>query len=183
MVRQGFGVVDANAAYEEVTAVALGSAVMTTRERAAVESGASLRAAHQAVVASHPDHDLPYLESLLEEIPLVGRRTLRDRVDHGAPRHRRRARASTGAPSSGPSLTPTSERRPDPALLRDSISCERTIGEVLDLLGDAGRRRPKGPAAAEVHALELVTLRPALVRGGSRSGTAVAPPITSLARS
>ena len=34
MVRQGFGVVDANAAYEEVTAVALGSAVMTTREHA-----------------------------------------------------------------------------------------------------------------------------------------------------
>jgi AcrR family transcriptional regulator len=80
MVRQGFGVLEANAAYEEVTAIALGSAVMTTRERAAVESGASLRAAHQAVVASHPDHDLPYLESLLVEIPLVGRRTLRDRV-------------------------------------------------------------------------------------------------------
>ena len=53
---------------------------MTTRERAAIESGASLRAAHQAVVASHPDHDLPYLEALLEEIPRVGRRTLRDRV-------------------------------------------------------------------------------------------------------
>ena len=53
---------------------------MTTRERAAIESGASLRAAHRAVVADHPDHDLPYLEALLEEIPLVGRRTLRDRV-------------------------------------------------------------------------------------------------------
>ena len=81
MVRQGFTVVDANAAYEEVTAVALGSAVMTTRERAAVESGASLRAAHEAVVASHPDHELPYLEALLEEIPRVGRHTLRDRVN------------------------------------------------------------------------------------------------------
>jgi AcrR family transcriptional regulator len=80
MVRQGFGVVEANAAYEEVTAVALGSAVMATRERAAIESGASLRAAHQAVVADHPGHDLPYLEALLEAIPLVGRRTRRDRV-------------------------------------------------------------------------------------------------------
>ena len=28
--------------------------------------------------------------------------------------------------------------------LRDSISRERTIGEVLHLLGAAGRRRPKG---------------------------------------
>ena len=80
MVRQGFGAAEANAAYELVTAVALGSAVMTTRERAAVESGASLGAAHRAVMAEHPDHALPYLEALLEEIPRVGRRTFPDRV-------------------------------------------------------------------------------------------------------
>ena len=30
--------------------------------------------------------------------------------------------------------------------LRDSISRERTIGDVLNLLGDAGRRRPKRPS-------------------------------------
>ena len=45
LVRQGFSIVDANAAYELVSACALGSAVITTRERTAIESGASLRAA------------------------------------------------------------------------------------------------------------------------------------------
>ena len=80
LVRQGFSMLEANAAYEVVTACALGSAVVTTRERAAIESGASLRAAHQAVVAAHPDHDLPYLEALLQAIPAIGRRGLRERV-------------------------------------------------------------------------------------------------------
>ena len=80
LVDQGFSILDANAAYEVVSACALGSAVMTTRERAAIESGASLRAAHQAVLAAHPDHDLRYLEALLEAIPQVGRRGLRERV-------------------------------------------------------------------------------------------------------
>ena len=59
---------------------ALGSAVITTRERAAIESGASLRAGYEAVVAAHPEHDLPYLEALLEAIPQIGRRGLRERV-------------------------------------------------------------------------------------------------------
>jgi len=80
LVRQGFSVTEANAAYEQVTAVALGSAVMTTRERAAIESGASLRAAHEAVVANHPGHELPHLQALLEEIPRVGRQSLHDCV-------------------------------------------------------------------------------------------------------
>jgi AcrR family transcriptional regulator len=65
---------------EVVSACALGSALVATRERAAIESGRSLREVHEAVVARHPDHDLPYLEALLAELPRAGRRSFQDRV-------------------------------------------------------------------------------------------------------
>ena len=80
LVRDGFTVLDANAAYEVVTACALGSAVIATRERAAIESGRSLRKAHAAVVASQADHELPHLEALLRDLPHAGRRSFRERV-------------------------------------------------------------------------------------------------------
>lgn len=72
LVRQGFPILDANAAYEVVTACALGTAVGTIREREAANAGRTILATHQRVLnQAHPD-DLPYLRQLLDEV-----------VDHG----------------------------------------------------------------------------------------------------
>ena len=81
LVCEGFTVLEANAAYEVVTACALGSAVVAARERALIESGRSLRDAHAAVVAGRPDHELPHLEALIAELPRARRRSFQDRVD------------------------------------------------------------------------------------------------------
>jgi AcrR family transcriptional regulator len=81
LVGEGFTVLEANAAYEVVSACALGSAVVAARERALIESGRSLREAHAAVVADRPDHELPHLEALIAALPRARRRSFRDRVD------------------------------------------------------------------------------------------------------
>ena len=81
LVREGFTVLEANSAYEVVSACALGSALVAARERALLESGRSLREAHAAVLADQPDHELPHLEALLAELPRARRRSFRDRVD------------------------------------------------------------------------------------------------------
>jgi AcrR family transcriptional regulator len=75
LVRQGFGLLDANAAYELVTACALGAAVATTRERVAAESGRTLRAMYADVLDSRGPDELPHLRALMKELRGSKRRT------------------------------------------------------------------------------------------------------------
>ena len=80
LVRQDFTILEANAAFELVTACALGSAVASIREQEAEAAGRSLRAAHEHVLASHAPDELPYLRELLGEIANKGRRTFRQQI-------------------------------------------------------------------------------------------------------
>lgn len=80
LVRQDFTLLEANAAYELVTACALGSAVSVIREQEAETAGRSLRAVHEDVLASHGPDDLPYLRQLLDEIASSGRRSFYEQI-------------------------------------------------------------------------------------------------------
>jgi AcrR family transcriptional regulator len=73
LVRQGFTVLEANAAYELVSCCALGTAVATIREQEAARSGQSHSEATQKVVDEAGPDALPYLRRLLREIPSHGR--------------------------------------------------------------------------------------------------------------
>ena len=73
LVRQGFTILEANAAYELVTWCALGTAVGTIRAREAMKAGRSLAEAHKAVLARSDPDALPYFRSLFREISGVGR--------------------------------------------------------------------------------------------------------------
>jgi AcrR family transcriptional regulator len=73
LVRQGFTILQANAAYELVTWCALGNAIATIREREAVKAGRSLAAAHKEVLTRSDPEALPYFRSLFREISGVGR--------------------------------------------------------------------------------------------------------------
>lgn len=73
LVRQGFTILEANAAYELVTWLALGNAVSTIRERKGVKAGRTLADAHKAVIAHSEPNELPYFRSLFTEIQGVGR--------------------------------------------------------------------------------------------------------------
>lgn len=68
LVRQGFSILDANAAYEAVTACALGTVVGTIREREAAEAGRTVLAAHRQVLDRARPGDLPYLRRLVDEV-------------------------------------------------------------------------------------------------------------------
>jgi AcrR family transcriptional regulator len=80
LVRQDFSILEANAAYELVTACALGSAVSAIREQEADNAGRSLRALHEDVLGTHGSDKLPYLRELLDEITRAGRRTFRQQI-------------------------------------------------------------------------------------------------------
>lgn len=80
LVRQDFTHLEANAAYELVTACALGSAVSVIREKEAASAGRSLRAVHEEVLASHGPDDLPYLRQLLDDIARSGRRPFHEHI-------------------------------------------------------------------------------------------------------
>ena len=73
LVRQGFTILEANAAYELATWLALGSAVGTIRERQAAKAGRPLSDAHKAVLARSGPTELPYFRSLFSEMAGVGR--------------------------------------------------------------------------------------------------------------
>jgi AcrR family transcriptional regulator len=73
LVRQGFTVLEANAAYELISCCALGTAVATLREKEAERSGRSLGEATQRVIAEAGPGELPYLRQLLHDIPTHGR--------------------------------------------------------------------------------------------------------------
>jgi AcrR family transcriptional regulator len=73
LVRQGFSITEAHAAYELVTSCALGTAVSGIREREAVDAGRTLAAQYEELLAESEARELPYLHSLLNEIPAKGR--------------------------------------------------------------------------------------------------------------
>ena len=65
MVRQGFTVPEAQAAFDLVNSTALGSAIQAIREEQAARAGRALLAEHHRVLAQHDDDELPYLRQLL----------------------------------------------------------------------------------------------------------------------
>ncbi len=80
LVRQGFTILEANAAYELVTSCALGTALRTIREREAARAGRTIAAAHRSVLADAPAGELPYLRSLLDEIAGPGRQPFTESI-------------------------------------------------------------------------------------------------------
>ena len=68
LVRQGFGVVEAQSAYQLVTSCALGSAVHAIREQRAVAVGRPEATAIRDVLAARDPGDLPHLRALLDGI-------------------------------------------------------------------------------------------------------------------
>jgi AcrR family transcriptional regulator len=67
LVRQGFAILEARAAYELVSSCAIGSAISATRERQAARAGRSVMAEHLRVLAQRDPSDLPYLRLLVAE--------------------------------------------------------------------------------------------------------------------
>jgi AcrR family transcriptional regulator len=68
LVRQGFAVGEAIAAYELVSGCAIGSAVIAIREREASRAGRPSLAEHQRVLAHRDLDELPYLRQLVAEL-------------------------------------------------------------------------------------------------------------------
>jgi hypothetical protein len=67
LVRQGFPILEARSAYELVTACALGSAILATREQNAARAGRPVMAEHLRVLAQRGPGELPHLRMLLAE--------------------------------------------------------------------------------------------------------------------
>lgn len=67
LVRQGFSIRDAQAAYELVSSCAIGAAVQTLRERNAAAAGRRAFAQQQEVLLQRDPAELPYLRLLLAE--------------------------------------------------------------------------------------------------------------------
>jgi AcrR family transcriptional regulator len=80
LVRQGFDVLDANAAYELITSCAIGLAVAAIRERAASGAGESIRDAHRRLLRERGPDELPHLRALHRAIADHGRAPLRAQV-------------------------------------------------------------------------------------------------------
>ena len=66
LVRQGFTIAEANAAYELISQCALGTAVSTLRAGQASESGTALRDVRASLEALSGRDDLPHVRALLE---------------------------------------------------------------------------------------------------------------------
>ncbi len=81
LVRQGFSIHEARAAYDLVSVCAVGSAVAEIREKSAADAGRPLAADHLRVLAQRDPDDLPYLRQLSADIgtrrpePLLARIT------------------------------------------------------------------------------------------------------------
>jgi len=80
LVRQGFDVLEANAAYELIATCALGTAVWTLRERAAASGGETVGDAHRRLLDSTPPDELPHLRALHQAIADRGREPFRSQV-------------------------------------------------------------------------------------------------------
>jgi len=73
LVRQGFTVLEANAAYELISTCALGMAVSTIREQEADRAGRPIAEAHRRVIQQSGPDELPYLRQLHHDIAEHGR--------------------------------------------------------------------------------------------------------------
>ncbi len=71
LVAQGFGVSEAQAAYQLVTSCALGSAVNAIREQRAVAAGHPAVDEYERVLARRDPADLPHLRALLAETAIT----------------------------------------------------------------------------------------------------------------
>ena len=80
LVRQGFTITEAHAAYDLVTSCAIGTAVGVIREREAAKAGRSALAEHERVLAASDADELPYLRSLVTAFATTGRPSFRDRI-------------------------------------------------------------------------------------------------------
>ena len=81
LVRQGFTVTEANAAYDLVTSCAIGTAVALIRERDAKKVGRGALDELRRVLADRgADDDLPYLRQLVDALADRDRATFPDRI-------------------------------------------------------------------------------------------------------
>ncbi|HMJ75543.1 MAG TPA: helix-turn-helix domain-containing protein [Iamia sp.] len=80
LVRQGFTILEADAAYGLVTSCALGSAVNVIREKEAEAAGRSMLATHEAVLAAHTPDELTHLRLLIAEARAHGRRAFDEQI-------------------------------------------------------------------------------------------------------
>jgi AcrR family transcriptional regulator len=80
LVRQGFDVLEANAAYELISSCALGTAVWTLRERAAASSGETIGDAHRRLLDNTPPDELPHLRRLHQAVAEHGREPFRSQI-------------------------------------------------------------------------------------------------------
>jgi AcrR family transcriptional regulator len=80
LVRQGFSITDANAAYNVVTSCAIGTAVAVIREREAAETGRSAVVQQRELLASLGDGEYPYLRQLVAAIGSGERQSFTDRI-------------------------------------------------------------------------------------------------------
>ena len=81
LVRQGFSILEANAAYELVSSCGLGTAVSTLRARRAADAGAGLRDIQQQLLDLRERDDLPYVRELIAAVgPDGGHDTFRSQL-------------------------------------------------------------------------------------------------------
>jgi AcrR family transcriptional regulator len=80
LVRHGFTIAEANAAYELVSHCALGAAVATIREREAAGAGLDVVATYRDILGSRGRDELPYLRALMRESRSGVRRSFAEQV-------------------------------------------------------------------------------------------------------
>jgi AcrR family transcriptional regulator len=80
LVRQGFTVREANAAYELVTSCALGTAVSTLRERESARAGRAVPAVYKELVDRAGPDALPHLRQLIVDTAGHGRESFHTRI-------------------------------------------------------------------------------------------------------
>lgn len=73
LVRQGFSILEANAAYELITSYALGTAVSTIREREADKAGRAVLATDEQLAAYRASGALPHVVQLVDAVGREGR--------------------------------------------------------------------------------------------------------------
>lgn len=81
LVREGFSVQDANAAYELVTSCALGAVVGARWERASARDDADLAARYRRIVDAAPKRQLGHVRRLLNPKSVMRRPTFNERIE------------------------------------------------------------------------------------------------------
>jgi len=81
LVREGFSVADANAAYELVTSCALGSFVGARWERASAGDDADVATTYRRIVAAAPKRQLTHVRRLLNPKSVTRRPTFDERIE------------------------------------------------------------------------------------------------------